>query len=1470
MERLHRILRIVIFCLVSLILGTVAVVHLPAVQDAVSRKASSILENALDADVRMNHLHYNGFGNIVIDGLTLIDPSPFENGGMRGPDTLLYAGTISTRIYIPSLLRKENVVIRDLTLKNVRLDMVLENNIFHNNLKRMLRKPYSPDGKPFPEKKIFTIKKFTVRHFDYSLRNLKEPHKAPGEGKIDWKDIQVYDLCLDADHFDLDHGIFGANLNKSSFREKSGIEVKNLSARADVGRGNVRVTRINLNDGLSQLNLDLNLAGRKRAYQHFIEDVVITADISSACVDTKTISYFAKSFKAIPDCKLNLRGKYYGSVAKMMFDNMNVNVDKSSIATTISGGIYGLPELDNLQINLKLAQTTFYTSELDRLLRKMGRAPKTDISNFGKGNRFCSNIYANGSSKNMNIILDLEQGSRKGGLKANLQACNALSRGKAAIGVHGRLSAGNLDLGSLLGKDQFGRISMSCDIDAVLPFKDSPLDARLSNTDIKKLGFKNKEFKNIHGSAAIQGEDITAEITVNDAAIQGDIALWSSKYEYNASAAVRMLDLRRMGFDKRETSIAGFNIYGHLDKDLKNLKGNAVISDIYLYNGSETQRLGDITLNADNTDGWYNLGLDADFATASFVGNRKDLRFSLNTFDTRGLLAFAYPGGYIESGTSVNATIDGNGSISGSILSGRIAKGKNNVKNLQADFSGTTDQIYAAIIADEITAGSFILKNNTLAAIIKDKKSLTFDYSFDDSAEKNSSADIHGQANIDSKKNISIEIRPSKLMVGGQIWNIPLFRMARKDGDIRIDGMNLTCEDKHIFANGIISQTHTDKLELDIENLDMSRLSAIAKPVAGKISGILNISGTLFSPYIRKDLPTLDLSISADSVCLSNREIGDIRGVCRRIPGQDVMTVSLVDSVGGRTPMLLDATMNPVQKQIEGRLTLADFALGAVQPLFSALLDDISGNLSGDIRFYKDNGGTDIKSNGINFDGCKMTLALTGVTYDLDGKLGLNSHGISLNRITMKDRFGNIGRFKGGIKWNRLRDIKTDLHVDMPKMEILNKASSSSKFYGNAFIGASADIKGPFNDMEVDLTLRTLDNSVIHTRLSNSLSAAKQELLTFINPFEDNLPDLYTEQIGKTLKRKEGNRLQLKARAIINPELQLYANISTRGINSDVYAQGKGDISISYDSSSKDLDLKGDYTMSDGTFTVDAGTIVKRSFNIKNGSAITFGGDLRQSLVNIEAQYQTKASIGALISDTTSVSNRRLVNCGIQIKNRISDPNVNLSIDIPDLDPSVKAKVESALSTEDKIQKQFLSLLISNNFLPDDQGGVVNNNSLLYSNVSEIMSNQINNIFTKLNIPLDLGFHYQHTQTGNNMFDVALNTQLWNNRIIIGGTVGNRKNMSTANESIFGDLDIQLKVIPSGTLRLKAFSHSADQYTNYLDNSQRNGLGITWQQEFNNFNAWIRRLFSNKAVKAAIDEKEAMQAKKQKTITIDE
>jgi hypothetical protein len=330
------------------------------------------------------------------------------------------------------------------------------------------------------------------------------------------------------------------------------------------------------------------------------------------------------------------------------------------------------------------------------------------------------------------------------------------------------------------------------------------------------------------------------------------------------------------------------------------------------------------------------------------------------------------------------------------------------------------------------------------------------------------------------------------------------------------------------------------------------------------------------------------------------------------------------------------------------------------------------------------------------------------------------------------------------------------------------------------------------------------------------------------------------------LKTEESSQSDFSIKLKVNASPQVEAFLEIDKASGNVLSgRGSGTIDLEV---GKDLfSINGDYNLSGGNYRFTAASIATRDFEIQNGSSIRFNGDIMESTLDIDAIYRTKTSLSTLISDTTSVSNRRSVDCGIHISEKLSNPRLNFSIEIPDLDPTIKSRVESALSTEDKVQKQFLSLILTNNFLPDEQSGIVNNSSVLYSNVSEMLANQLNNIFQKLDIPLDLGVNYQPNESGNDLFDVAVSTQLFNNRVVVNGNIGNRQyNTTSTQNDVVGDLDIEIKLDRSGAFRVNLFSHSADQFSNYLDNSQRNGVGLMYQTEFNTMKAFIRNMFLSK------------------------
>ena len=419
------------------------------------------------------------------------------------------------------------------------------------------------------------------------------------------------------------------------------------------------------------------------------------------------------------------------------------------------------------------------------------------------------------------------------------------------------------------------------------------------------------------------------------------------------------------------------------------------------------------------------------------------------------------------------------------------------------------------------------------------------------------------------------------------------------------------------------------------------------------------------------------------------------------------------------------------------------------------------------------------------------------------------------------------------------------LNLDLEDFSVLDKKSGSDNFYGNLALDGNIQLKGEDLrklSLEADLANSGAGKVFITLDGGNETSSS---LLSFKEAASDEIKE--DAFVKKQLENNPASQFEAKCRLNVNSGLLITANLDKQGSNS-LNIAGDGVITADFDNKNSDISLGGNYNITSGKYHFSTlSSLISKDFSIEDGSSLTFSGDVMDTELNISATHSLKASLSSLISDTTSVSTRRLVNCGIKITDKIRSPQLSFSIDVPDLDPTTKSLVASELNTEDKISRQFLSLVVLGGFMPGSQSGIVNNNSsnsnFLLSNLSSIMSGQLNAVLQKMGIPLDFGLSYQQNEMGNNVMDVDVSTQFLDNMISVNGSLANRKFSSSSDENMVGDLDITIKLNKSGHFRLNLFSHSADDYTNYLDNSQRNGVGISYQKEYDNLKDFFRQLF---------------------------
>ena len=668
---------------------------------------------------------------------------------------------------------------------------------------------------------------------------------------------------------------------------------------------------------------------------------------------------------------------------------------------------------------------------------------------------------------------------------------------------------------------------------------------------------------------------------------------------------------------------------------------------------------------------------------------------------------------------------------------------------------------------------------------------------------------------------------------------------------IRFTGCNLTCSYcDTVWAN---------EAGCPYEDMSPEDITAYIKT-----AGIANVTLTGGEPSLEgratgralilspsNPTPGLLASILCDSTRVSGKRMGQVRISSVWDDANKRFNARLLNNLDGKSTLNAEAYLVPSNQKLHADIRLDGFNLGYAESIMSGLCTEFGGNLSGQVSIDGTAKDIHLSSKDLHVDNGLMTLDFTRVPYRIDGDLGLDDGGLHFIDVTLSDGEGGTGRARGDIELNDFRNMKLDLHLFLRQIKALAlPAGVNPILYGNVYASGRVDVTGPINKILLNIDAATAKKGELHIPLSSRSSGSSQEMLTFTEPETPQEEDPY-ELMMATSKAVSSNAKDLRMLLKVRPtvDTQVYIDVSD---DNTLNASGTGTVEIETQMSTGGFTMNGDYNISQGSFHFSVLNLVTRDFTIQDGSTVRFNGDVWNTDLNVKGLYVTKANLATLISSEEEASvSRRTVNCGIEITGKLSDPEVKFNIDVPDLSPVAQTQVESALNTEDKVQKQFVYLLVAGSFLPSEESGITTGGTeMLFSNVSSIMSGQLNNIFQKLNIPVDLGLNYQATQTGNNLFDVALSTQLFNNRVIVNGTVGNRQLVGGATTSeVAGDIDIEIKLNRSGSLRLNIFSHSADQLTYYLDNSQRNGAGITYQREFNTFADFFRELFQSRAAR---------------------
>ena len=1469
---------------VALIVAAIALLHLQPVQKAICDKVAGAVSGSTGLDVTIGNIHFALFDRFIASDVAVLSQG----------DTVVCCGKAALS-FSPGALLSGSIAVKRLLLQ--------DGVCFLSNLpsgaatdSSEAAETISDTGEASP-KAAADSEAFSLPQLNASLRHLKisnfnivsekpgirEVDRTRNPRKVDPNHVLITGLDFEARNVNYNGKSASIEVEGLSFAEaSSGLDFRNLSFGAAYDTAGVHIRNFNFNDGFSDLTLpDAHLHFRDfEDFGHFADSVSFSATFSETLLDLTTIQRFAKNIPYL-ELKLIIDGKVEGSLKDIRTDSLQVWSGTKGTYLNLSAHLTGLPDALHTMASIMVNDSYTSTEDLAQIVYecRAGKenfnresitrlAPGTQLKFLGSLNGFFEDFVAFGAVE-----------SALGGCNVDIMCRTA---GKHTYEVLGFADLNNFDVGGFLQSPKLGQATLHASASGTFSTPEKT-EYYIDELSVPKFEFNDYTYSNISAAGNWKHNEFEGRVVSSDPnlkfMLQGILAPTAADGGslYHVKLSLGHADLHALNFDKRDISAVRFNAEATINRTKEGpAVGKVNITGMQCESPDGTFDLPEIEAVAFGEAGRHMAGIKSDMFTARYRGSapvsdiisqaeasvlcgkldnltsrmksvpaagidKFDLEFKVHNLSP--LLGYLAPGFHVERGSSVLLSCKGDSTLSAKISSPLLASGSIYVQDLHAGLEFGRDSSFAAISSQMIQSGKLSIADATVKALCA-ANAVEADINFcnnPDSLEAGSlSARIFFPSREQSSDNLQVFLKPSFINIGGSTWNISPSSVFIAKNHIAINGFSLLGDAQGLRVAGVLSDSPADTCTFNILGLDLSMADLLlSNPL--NLSGSISGSGQIITPFSK---PDVFADIVADSLSLAGHDIGRLEALSRWDDSLQRVKLLAVNNLGGREVLRAGGYYSPHSGQVQATVSALKFQLGMLEPFLSSLATDISGSFTGNLSVSGQLNALDLSMQNGHLEQLHAKLDYTKVPYVLDGFVDIAGPEIILRGFTLKDEEKGSGTLLGRITHNHFKDMAMDVRIKADDLLGLNTTKSDNEtFYGKAYASGEINIIGPVSDLALNMDITTRPGSAVNIPIQ-SASATQSFILTF----KDSRPRMNLSSIDSLivvnrLKAQQqeiasGGSFSVAARIRANEETRLNLEIGSSGDALHVNGSGVVDLAVKEGAFS----ILGDYSISEGDYDLNLLGLVNRRFSLNPGSTIHFTGDIMDSELDMAAVYKTKVSISPLISgDGESSSMRRPVNCSILAGGKLSNPSLSFDIGIEDLDPTVEATISNTLNTEEKRMRQFLALIVSGSFIPDEQSGIVNNTSVSYFNATEIMSNQLNGILQQLGIPIDFGFNYLPTETGRDIFDVAVSTQLINNRVTVNGNIGNRRYMTSNRDDIVGDIDVNIKLGRRGKTKLKLFSHSADEYSNYLDQTQRNGVGISYKQEFNKLRDLFRR-----------------------------
>ena len=1478
---IYNVLRSVVVTALVTVVALFALAYLllllPPVQERLCAAGEKALGEYLNTQVDIGSMSISPFNQLELKEVLIKD----QQG-----DSLLTIGKIGAGINLKELIADRRIVVTYGEIIGLSGHVTRPDKDSPTNMQFIIDAFKPKDDKP-PKPFDVQVKTVVVRQSALTYDVLDQPRKP---GRLDPNHLAVRNLRADLTLPQLKNNDFDIRVKRLSFDEGSGLSLKRLSTNVHITDNALDVKDIKL----QMPNSDIRLDDIHLEYSS-LKNLGSELPNMPLCVSTQGSTVTPSDFAALaPQLKpLNMPLRIATTVVRdgnrIDVPVLSVHDNEGTLSLNAHGGLVlpssgGYHALDLDRVNLDV--TSGKLAQFMNLVPGLSPQARNLITR-------CGNVKVDGELHNTPSNLSFN--GRVGTSLGNADLNGTLAHQSGANRFTGHVKTDGLGLGTLLDKRNLvDQVAIDAQVDALIRGND--VSGHLQG-HIPFVDFKGARYHDITADVDKQGNTFTGKLAMNDPNgsinVNGTAVLDGVNSNYDVNLSTSGLNLANLGITRkypnhRMSATATASFWGN---SLDNVSGHIEVNDFALTDSQgKGLRFNTLQLNADSNDDEKVISIESDHING-YVSGQYDFKTIVPT--VKHMLASAFPqyfGDYadyshggVPNNVSLDLVINPDDALHEmlnlpfklayrTVIEGNLSEVDttfNLVVNAPLIVQGSNKVIEQTRLLVELDS---VTNRVTLNAQSRyPAKNGMIDLNLDASGQDNRidanlawrmplDRDFHGNLNlsglIDRGENgglrADIDLHPSQLVFNDTIWQVDKGHVGIDQGVITVENLSGGRDNQFIHVNGKVSHDPDDELCLELNDVNLDYVFetlAIDHVDFGGRATTKVYASDLLSGNPKVYTPSFAIkNISYNSAVMGDLDIK----VEYDNASKGILVSGDISQPNGRV------------SQLDGGIYVADDSLyiefdtdhanvSFLKPYMEAFTSDVEGEMSGKAilfgNFHTINLEGDIVADSIRFFldyvNCYYTASNVPIHIIPDY--------IEFSDIPIHDREGHEAKLGGWLKHDAFHRPEFNFAITDARnfLSYDTNPSINPDWYGTIYGNGSCFVDGGPGIVNIRVNMTSAPRSKFTFVMSDTEQADNYNFITFrdrdakdepVTHQEVDSVDLVLSQLKRQVQQEENSEpsaYNIDLQGDITPDVALTVVMDPVG-GDRIKATGSGHMRMTYNNNGE-LETYGKYTLDKGTYNFTLQDVIIKDFTIRDGSSISFQGDPYAAVLDLEAAYSVNANLEELdksfMDDPLNRTNVPVLAL-LRAKGIISQPEISFDLEFPSLTAESARKVKSIISTDDMMNRQVIYLLALNRFYTPDYMDVNGNqNELLTSVASSTIAGQLSNILGKMSENLSIAPNVRADKNFTDLqVDVALSSQLLNNRLLLNGNFGYRDNTyNPSNTNFIGDFDLEYLLNPKGTFRLKAYNHFNDQ--NYLRNALNNqqttqGVGIVWKHDF--------------------------------------